>query len=337
MKLISTIDSHTAGEGTRLVVHGLPPLRGESMAAKLLDAQQRLPWVPPALLLEPRGHKDLYGAILTAPCHPQADFGVVFMDNQRYEPMCGHGLIGVVSSLLETGVFSPVEPETTLMVDTAVGLVMARARIEKGRVLGVAFDNVPAFACQLDCPLELPGGRRLSVDVAFGGNFFILVDARPLEVDLLPENTSFYADLGMRALAAANEQIAIAHPTQAHIDRILDVRFYVEPGTAGAHSRNLVVLGNRMVDRSPCGTGTCAELAVRYARGRLRIAEQLVVESILGTRFTAMATGEATEMAGLTPYPAIRPRVEGRAFLTGLHQIILDPDDPFPAGFMLPA
>jgi proline racemase len=337
MKLISTIDSHTAGEGTRLVMHGLPPLQGESMAEKLSDAQARLTWVPPALLLEPRGHKDLYGAILTEPCHPQADVGVIFMDNQRYEPMCGHGLIGVVTSLLATGVFEAVEPETTLVVDTAAGLVKAHARIQDGGVLGVAFDNVPSFACQLERTLALPGGQRLIVDVAFGGNFFILVEAGPLGVSLLPENVAFFADLGMQVLAAANEQIHIVHPTQAHIDRILDVRFYVEPGSPGAHSRNLVVLGNRMVDRSPCGTGTCAELAVRYARGRLRIGETLVTESILGTRFSAVATGEAVEMASLTPYPAIYPRVEGRAYLTGLHQIIIEPDDPFLVGFMLPA
>ncbi len=336
MKLISTIDSHTAGEGTRLVTYGLPPLRGESMAEKLLDAQARLPWVPPALLLEPRGHKDLYGAILTPPCHPQADVGVVFMDNQRYEPMCGHGLIGVVTSLLATGMFELVEPETVLAVDTAAGLVKARARVENGHVAGVAFDNVPSFACQLDQALELPGGQRLLVDVAFGGNFFILVNTAPLGIDLLPENVGFFADLGMQVLNAANAQIQVSHPTQAHIDCILDVRFYIEPGSPGAHSRNLVVLGNRMVDRSPCGTGTCAELAVRYARGRQQIGSVLVTESILGTRFTALATSEAPEMAGLTPYPAIRPRVEGRAYLTGLHQLIIDPDDPFQAGFMLP-
>ena len=156
MKIIWTVDTHTAGESTRLVTQGLPPLRGKTMAEKLAYAEQHLAWVPGALLLEPRGHKDLYGAILTDPCAEEADIGVVFMDNQGFEPMCGHGLIGVAASVLETGLISADSPETSLTVDTAAGLVRARMHQQEGHGCRVAFENVPSFAYRLDVRIVAP-------------------------------------------------------------------------------------------------------------------------------------------------------------------------------------
>jgi proline racemase len=335
MKIIWTVDSHTAGEGTRLITQGLPPLRGKTMAEKLAYAEQHIPWVPGALLLEPRGHKDLYGAILTEPCSEQADIGVVFMDNQGFEPMCGHGLMGVAASLLETGLIQANGPETDLMVDTAVGLVKARVHRQEGEGCQVAFENVPSFAYQLDVPLRLPGGRKLGVDVAFGGNFFILVDARQTGIELEPANLGQLVELGMSALAAANTQIQMIHPGMPHIKRILDVRFWSEAAHSGADSRSVVILGDRMVDRSPCGTGTSAELAVRYARRQLQIGEPFVTESILGTRFNGKVIREVNELSDSLAYPAIIPLIEGRAFLTGMHQFVFEPGDPFKAGFIL--
>jgi proline racemase len=304
------------------------------MAARLAYAAQHLPWLPGLILCEPRGHKDLYGAILSPPCHPDADIGVIFMNNQGYEPMCGHAMIGVVTSLLETGTFPAREPETTLAVDTPVGLIAVRAGIQDGHVQAVSFDNVPCFAFRLDYPLRLRDGRQFTVDVAFGGNYFVLMDARQLDFELAPPNVTRLAELGMQVLSAANEQIKVHHPGLPGIEWITDARFYIEPGEAGADSRNVVILGEHMVDRSPCGTGTCAELAVRYARGRARIGEPFVTESILGTRFTAQVISEASPIQNI-PYPAMIPRLEGRASLTGLHQFLLYPDDPFPEGFLL--
>jgi proline racemase len=335
MKIIWTVDSHTAGESTRLVTQGLPPLRGDTMAEKLAYAERHLAWAPGALLLEPRGHKDLYGAILTDPCSEEADIGVVFMDNQGFEPMCGHGLIGVVTSVLETGLVSADDPETSLIVDTVAGLVRARVFHQDGQGCRVAFENVPSFACQLDVPLRLPGGRELTVDVAFGGNFFILIDARQVGIELDPANLNQLIELGMSALAAANTQIQMIHPGMSHIKRILDVRFLSEPVHPGADSRSVVILGDRMVDRSPCGTGTSAELAVRYARGQLQINEPFVTESILGTRFSGKVVREAGELTGSLAYPAIIPMVEGQAFLTGMHQFIFEHGDPFKDGFII--
>jgi proline racemase len=330
-KLISTIDSHTAGEGTRLVTSGLPLIQGESMAQKLAHAQQQLPWVPGLLLSEPRGHKDLFGAILVPPCSAEADIGVLFMDNQGYEPMCGHAAIGTVTTLLETGMFEMSAPETRITLDTPAGLVRAHAQVEGGRVSAVAFENVPAFVYRANLPLDVPGMGELVADIAFGGLFFVFVDARQLEIDLVPERAARLAGLGMRILEVANKRISVRHPELPHIDKIIDLRFYVEPGGPGADSRNVVILGDHMVDRSPCGTGTSAETALRHSRGRLAVGESFVTESILGTRFT----GQVVRETRVGDYPAVVPRVTGSAYVTGLHQFLLDPHDPFPAGFRL--
>jgi proline racemase len=335
MKIVWTVDSHTAGESTRLVTQGLPPLRGNSMAEKLAFAEQHLAWAPGALLLEPRGHKDLYGAILTEPCSAEADIGVVFMNNQGFEPMCGHGLIGAATSVLETGLVSSDCPETDLIVDTAVGLVKARVHQQADQGCRVAFENVPSFAYQLDVTLFLSGGRRLLVDVAFGGNFFLLVDARQVGIALEPANLSQLIELGMSALAAANAQLHVSHPGIPHIKRILDVRFCSESVHPGVGSRSVVILGNRMVDRSPCGTGTSAELAVRYARRQLQIGEPFITESILGTCFNGKVMREVNDMPYSSAYPAIIPLIEGQAFLTGMHQFVFEKGDPFNNGFIL--
>lgn len=336
-KYISTIDSHTAGEGTRLVMSGLPPISGQTMTEKLAYAQEHLSWVPGLLLLEPRGHKDLFGAILVPPCSPTADIGVLFMDNMDFEPMCGHAVIGIVTTLLETGMFAMVEPETIITLDTPSGLVRAHAQIMDGYVLAVSFENVPSFIYRSDVTLKVPDVGDLVVDVVFGGLFFVCFNARDLEIELIPDNAARLADLGMRILAAANEQIPVQHPELPHIDRIIDLRFFVEPGSDGADSRNVVILGDHMVDRSPCGTGTCAEIALRYARGQLGLGEPFVTESIIGTRFTGKVIAETQVSSDSEVFPAVIPEVTGSAYITGFHQFVLDGEDPFPEGFRLKA
>jgi len=334
-KCISTIDSHTAGECTRLVVSGLPPIPGRTMAEKLAYAEEHLPWVPGLLLLEPRGHKDMFGAILVDPCLPEADIGVLFMDNKGYEPMCGHAVIGVVTVLLETGMFEAVEPETGITLDTPSGLVRAHAQIGDGRVLSVSFSNVPSFVYRSGVSVKVPGLGDLVVDIVFGGLFFALVDARQLEIELAPDNAARLADLGMRILAETNKQVPVRHPELPHIDRILDVRFYVDVVGGEVDSRNVVILGDHMVDRSPCGTGTCAELALRYARGEIALGEPFVAESIIGTRFMGQVIAETQVGSGSEAFPAVVPRVTGRAYITGWHHFVLDAEDPFPEGFRL--
>ncbi len=307
------------------------------MAEKLAYAEEQLSWVPGLLLLEPRGHKDLFGAILVPPCSPAADIGALFMDSKSYESMCGHAVIGIVTILLETGMFEVVEPETLITLDTPSGPVHAYAQIEGGRVVAVSFENVPSFVYRSDVTLKVPEVGDLVVDVVFGGLFFVFVNARQLEIELIPANAVRLADLGMRILAAANEQVAVRHPELPHIDKITDLRFYVEPGSDGADGRNVVIFGDHVVDRSPCGTGTCAEVALRYARGQLRQGQPFVTESIIGTRFTGQVVAETQVGSGSEIFPAVIPRVTGRAHITGLHQFVLDAEDPFPEGFRLKA
>ena len=249
------------------------------------------------------------------------------MDNQTFEPMCGHAVIGTVTTLIETGMLE--KREVTL--DTPAGLVRAKAEIHDGLVASVSFENMPAFVWQLDLPLQVPGLGDLLIDVAFGGNFFVLVEASQVNLELVPANAGRLAELGMRILAAANQQVKVRHPAQPHIEKIIDLRFHREPGLEGADGRNLVVLGDHMVDRSPCGTGTCAELAVRYARGQVGLRQPFVTESIIGTRFTGQVIAETI----VGDRPAVVPRITGSAYLTGWHQFVLDPRDPFPAGFKL--
>jgi proline racemase len=337
LKNISTIDSHTAGEGTRLVMSGLPLIPGQTMTEKLAYAKEHLSWVPGLLLLEPRGHKDLFGAILVPPCSSTTDFGVLFMDNKDYEPMCGHAIIGIVTTLLETGMFEMVEPETLIRLDTPSGPVRAHAHIMDGYVQSVSFENVPAFIYRSDVTLKVPEVGDVVVDVVFGGLFFVLVNARQLEIELIPDNAVRLADLGMRILKAANEHVTVWHPELPHINKIIDLRFYIELVNAGADSRNVVVLGDHMIDRSPCGTGTSAEVALRYARGQLGLNEPFVTESIIGTRFTAQVLAETLVGSGSETIPAVIPKITGSAYVTGFHHFVLDGEDPFPNGFLLKA
>lgn len=344
-RLITTVDSHTAGECTRLVTSGLPPIPGDTMAEKLTYAEENLPWVPGFLLLEPRGHKDMFGAILTPPCSREADAGVLFIDNQGYEPMCGHAIIGTATTVLETGMFPMDQPERLVTLDTPSGLVRAYAKIKEDKVVSVSFKNVPAFVYRSGLNIQVPEVGTLTIDVVFGGLFFVFVDARQLEIELLPENAVRLASLGMRILAVANQEIAVRHPELPHIDSIIDLRFYLNeprednltrpPGSRIPKGRNVVVLGDHMVDRSPCGTGTSAEAALRHAEGRLAVGESFVTESILGTQFTGTVVAETTVGGEDETFPAVIPRITGSASITGFHQFVLDPEDPFPEGFRL--
>jgi len=334
--LITAIDSHTAGEGTRLITGGLPYIRGCTMAEKTAYARDHLAWLPGYILLEPRGHKDLYGAILVEPCNPEADWGVLFMNNQGYETMCGHGLIGVVTCLLETGMVLSKGSETQLALDTPAGLVRARATIEAAYVTEVTFDNVPAFVYQQDVRLKLADGKSITLDIVFGGNFFALVHSDQLGIELSIENASRLSDRGMEILHMVNAQLSIQHPELPFINHISDVRFYCEVEKEGINSRNMVILGNHMIDRSPCGTGTCAELALRHARGELKDGETWVCESILGTCFSGQVAAQT--IVGQPPqrFKAVVPRITGRAYITGWRLFSRCPDDPFPQGFIIP-
>ncbi|MBS1251845.1 MAG: Proline racemase [Anaerolineales bacterium] len=326
---IVTVDSHTAGEPTRLVVGGLPPIPGKTINDKRLYLANEMDYVRSLLTREPRGHRDMFGAVITEPVSPDAAFGLIYMDARRYPYLCGHATIAAAQILIETGVIEAQEPETVVVIDTPSDIITTRARVEGGRVQSVAFQAEAAFVYQLDQPLDVPGLGAIAVDVVYVGGFFVMVSAD--EIGLTMTNTAELARLGMLITDAGNEQLTAQHPTRPYVNTIDVVEFYGPSGRADAHGKSAVILGEAHVDRSPCGTGTSAKMALLHRRGELAVGDTYVNEGILGTTFEARIVAE--ERVG--DLPAIVPEVRGSAHITGVHQFLLDMDDPFPNGFLL--
>lgn len=328
-RVVTTVDTHTGGEPTRVVVSGVPFLQG-TMAERRRRLQDEYDVIRTTLMHEPRGHADMFGAILMAPAHPEADFGVVFMDSGGYLAMCGHGSIGVVAAALATGLVPREEPETQVLMDTPAGLVSARAAIDRGEPQDISVENVPAFLYRRNVEIHLASGP-LPVDIAFGGNFFALVPSHKIGLSVEPSDVPELIRRGMAIRQAVNEQVETVHPTKPHIDTVDLVEIYEDHPDEGVHCRNVVVFGQGQVDRSPCGTGTSAKMAALYAKGHLAIDEPFVNESIIGTRFTGRLLRE--EQVG--DIAAVIPEITGRAFVTGHHQFVVDEHDPLGNGFLL--
>ena len=327
--IISAIDSHTAGEPTRVILSGLPPIRGQTMADKMAYVRDHMDHLRRALMHEPRGHQDMFGAILTAPYHPEADRGLMYMDSGGYLTMCGHGTIGTAVLLVEMGLAEAKEPETVIVFDTPAGLVRAHVIVEDGRAREAWIENVPSFLYRGDVPVQVAGLGQVSVDIAFGGNFFALVSADELGVTVEPSNATRLVDLGLRIREAVNEQVEIQHPVEKHIDRVELTEITGPASNPQAHARNVIIFGNGSIDRSPCGTGTCARMATLYARGELEIGEPFVHESIIGTTFN----GQLLRKVMVGDFEAVVPRVGSTAYITGIQQFVIDPDDPLAMGF----
>jgi proline racemase len=309
------------------------------MAEKLAYAREELDGLRGLLMLEPRGRQDMYGALLTSPCDLAADFGLILMNTQQYTTMCGHAVIGAATTVVETGMVPDDAPpagsgELSIVFDTPVGLVPARCEISDGQVLRVSFQSTPVFVYEQAASISQPDLGSLSVDVVYSGGFFALVDAQGLDLDLVPRNAEALAQLGAYLRQAANSQLQVRHPEQHHVTTIDGVEFHgpVQPQADGSLlARNVASFGDRTIDRSPCGTGTCARMALLHASGELVVGQRFVSESIIGTRFE----GRIVEQTQLGERQAIIAQVSGRAHLTGFHQFVLDPDDPFPSGFAL--
>ncbi len=333
---ILTIDSHVGGEPARLVVGGLPPIPGQTTNDKRLYLSQNLDFVRLRLTREPRGHRDMFASILTRPESEDAAFGLVYMDARRYPYLCGHATIAAVSALIELELIEAQPPETQVVVDTPSGpwRTTAHVRDVGGGQLAVASVSIRpevAFAYLLDQPLDVPGLGRIQVDTSFTGGFFVMVSADQIGLDLTVDNAPQLAQLGMAIIDASNEQLSVEHPQRAYINTIDVVEFFDPRGHADGRGKNFVVYGEGHVDRSPCGTGTCAKMALLHRRGELAVGQPFVNEGLLGTTFDARIVRETT----VEHLPAIIPEVSGKAYLTGLHHFVLAPDDPFPEGFLV--
>ena len=326
-----TVDSHTAGEPTRLLLGGADPLPGETMEAKRRYFMEHHDGVRLLLTREPRGHRDMVAAALTEPVTPGARFGLIYMDARRYPYLCGHATIGAVTTLLACGALETVEPETTVVVDTPSGPMETRARVEKGRAVSVAIRAVPSFVYHENEDLEVPGLGILQVDTVCVGGFFVMVRSDQIGYALDASNSRALIDLGMDIIEQANHQLTVLHPTRPEVRTVDVVEFYEEAGTGGDQGRSVVVYGERHMDRSPCGTGTAAKLTLLHHRGRLPPGRPFVNRSPLGTAFEASVV-EETHAGDL---PAVVVEIRGSAHITGVHSFVLDPEDPFPGGFLL--
>jgi proline racemase len=329
-RYFAAVDSHTEGMPTRVITGGVPALPGSSMLERKLWFEAHMDDVRLLLMREPRGHSAMSGAILQPPTRPDADWGVLFIEVSGCLPMCGHGTIGVATVLVETGMVPVTEPETVVRLDTPAGLVVVRVAVEDGRARSVTLRNVPAFAEALDQVVDVDGLGAIPYDMAFGGNFYAIVDAAAAGVVVDPRENDALIEVGARIMDAIDRVARPVHPEDARISGCHHVVLHTA-GADGADARAATSIHPGWLDRSPCGTGTSARLAQLHARGALGVGEDFVNESVLGTRFTGRIVEETT-IAGR---PAIVPEITGRAWITGMGQYLLADDDPFPAGFRL--
>ncbi|RLK25425.1 proline racemase [Micromonospora sp. M71_S20] len=328
-RVIHVVDSHTEGMPTRVVTGGVPVIPGATMAQRREHLMAHLDHLRTFLMYEPRGHSAMSGAILQPPTRPDADFGVIYIEVSGCLPMCGHGTIGVATVLVETGMVEVTEPVTTVRLDTPAGLVVASVAVTAGRATAVTIRNVPSFAAALDAVVDVPGLGRVRYDLAYGGNFYAMVDLAELGLSLDGVHKQPLLEAGLAIMAAVDATDRPVHPEQPDISGCRHV-YLAGEGSDARHSRHAMVIHPGWFDRSPCGTGTSARMAQLHARGLLPFDRDFVNESLLGTRFVGRLVGTTT-VAGR---PAVVPTVTGRAWLTGTAQYFLDPDDPFPAGFL---
>jgi len=329
--VITTIDAHTAGEPLRVIVDGVPALPGATILEKRRYFREHLDFLRTALMWEPRGHADMYGCVLTEPETPDGDLGVIFMHNEGYSTMCGHGIIGLAKVVLDTGMVEKEGATPILRIDTPAGRVTAHARREGEQVVEVSFLNVPSFVYALDQVVEVDGLGEVRYDVAFGGAFYAFCRAEDLGLRLVPEEFRRLIDLGMRIKRAVMESLEIRHPFEEDLSFLYGTIFVGPPHDPAHHSRNVCVFAEGQVDRCPTGTGVSARAALHHARGELAVGEPFIVESILGTCFT----GRVVKTTTFGPYDAVVPEVTGSAYICGRNELLIDPDDPLRHGFML--
>jgi trans-L-3-hydroxyproline dehydratase len=328
---VTAVDSHTGGEPFRVVTSGVPPVVGDTMLERRRFARERLDEFRRALMWEPRGHADMYGCLVTPPATPDADLGVLFLHNEGYSTMCGHGVIALVTVALETGMLPADGPRTMVRLDTPAGRVTAAARFEDGRVRAVAFRNVPSFVAEFDAVVEVEGLGEVSFDLVFGGAFYAYVRAADLGVGCAPGDLPELVDRAARIKSAVTSSRRIEHPLEPDLGYLYGVIFVGEATAAGSHSRNVCVFADGEVDRSPTGTGVSGRLAIHHARGEIGLDETILIESVVGSRFA----GRVVETTSCGPYPAVIPEVEGVAHITGRHEFLLDPEDELGKGFLL--
>jgi len=339
--MIQAVDAHACGEPGRVIVGGVLDVPGATMFDKMRHLQTHMDGLRKRMLREPRGYPAANCNLILPPTHPEADAGFVIMEQVEYPGMSGSNTICVTTVLLETGMVPMQEPVTELTLEAPAGLIRVRADCANGKVRRVTFQNVPAFAVYLDARIEVPHLGTVTVDVAYGGMFYVIADAAPFGLRLTPEEGRDIVRISEMIKAAAQEQLPVVHPEQPGFEGITIAELSAPPTHPEAHVKNAVTVStgkldwNRpatwtgIIDRSPCGTGTCAKMATLHAKGKLGLNEDFRHEGILGTIFTGRLTG----VTQVGKYQAVIPTLSGQAWITGLSSYVVDPEDPFPEGY----
>ncbi len=332
--IIRTLDTHTAGEPLRIVIDGMPALSGATILERRRFMQQHYDHLRKMLMWEPRGHYNMYGCILTPPVSPEADLGVLFMHNEGYSTMCGHGTIGLVTALIETGALPSKGKYTPVNLDTPAGLVRATAHLdEQQHVESVSFLNVPSFLYARNAQIDVPLYGPLTVDIAYGGAFYVIVPSSAMQLNVQPSSVEQLVQAGEAIKRAVNAQIPVNHPLEPDISFVYGTIFTDHPEDPSHHSRNVCIFADGEVDRSPTGTGVSARLALHYAKDEIAFEQAITIESILGA--SSVFRGRIIEQAKVGSFDAIVPEVSGSAFITGRHEFILDPHDKVGGGFLM--
>jgi proline racemase len=341
--MIQAVDAHACGEPGRVIVGGVLDVPGRTLFDKMMHLRDHADGLRQLMLREPRGYPASNCNLILSPTHPEADAGYVIMEHTEYPGMSGTNTICVATVLLETGMVPMHEPVTELTLEAPAGLIRVRADCAGGKVHQVTFRNVPAFAVHLDKVIEVPQLGPVRVDVAYGGMFYVLSEAAAFGLRLTPDEGRDIVRISEMIKAAAQEQLPVVHPTQPELGGVTIALLWGPPSDPRNHARNAVTVSTGkldwerpatwtgVIDRSPCGTGTCARMATLYARGKLTLSEEFRHEGILGTVFT----GRLLEETQVGPYRAVVPTIGGRAWITGLCSYVLGDDDPFPQGFTL--
>ncbi len=339
--MIQAVDVHAGGEPGRVIVGGVLDVPGHTMYEKMLHLQNHGDDLRKRMLREPRGYPALCCNLILPPTNPAADAGFVIMEQAEYPGMSGSNTICVTTVLLETGMLPMIEPVTEITLEAPAGLIRVRADCANGKVKRVTFQNVPAFAAYLDATIEVPHVGMVTVDVAYGGMFYVIADAEPLGLKLTPDEGRDITRISELIKAAAQEQLPVVHPENPGFSGVTIAQLSAPPTNPAAHRKNAVTVStgqldwNRpstwtgVIDRSPCGTGTCAKMAALWSKNQLGLNQDFVHESVLGTIFT----GRLLEATTVGKYPAVIPTISGQAWITGLSSYTLDPEDPFPEGF----
>ena len=321
---ITTIDMHTGGEPLRVIVDGLPEIKGETVLDKRRYFREHYDHIRTGLIWEPRGHSDMYGAVITSSL--DADFDLFFLHNEGYSTMCGHAIIALTKLVIEANLIDG----DRVTFNVPAGKIHARATIENSQVVEVSFRNVPSFVYLRDQQIEAPAIGEANIDIAYGGAFYALVEASQLGLRLLPEHHDQLIDYARAIKKEVMSQFSITHPFESELSFLYGVIFTAPPIELGHHSRNVCVFADGELDRSATGSGVSARAALHYAKGDLKLNEKITIESILGSTMSV----EVVEITKFGPYDAIVPQVSGTASFTGRNDFYFDPQDPFRTGFI---